>query len=321
MNKIDYNKEPYLTFKKMYLEDKLSMAKIAKLNKCSVCKVQKFLEKFNITRDRIEAKTVQGKDVLKNANYFYNIDTEEKAYWLGFIMADGNINEERFRLKIDLNIQDKEHLQKLANVFDKKTKEFSRIDSRNNKKYYIVKCEINNKYFVNGLLEQGVTSKKSYTLNTDTFNNVPNYLKRHFIRGYFDGDGSTDGRRISFVSCSKDFLISIGNFINKELDISNYTLYEKDSYSVISWYKKENVDKFKNYFYNNSTIYLQRKLDKILKVQNNTNKKNHWKDEEILLLRTLTKEDFKNKNNIVNLFTNRTFDGIYRKYRRSMSKS
>ena len=54
----------------MYLEDKLSMHKIAKLNNCSVCKVQKFLEKFNITRNLTEAKTVQGKDVLKNSDYF-----------------------------------------------------------------------------------------------------------------------------------------------------------------------------------------------------------------------------------------------------------
>lgn len=319
MNNIDYNKEPYLTFKRMYLEDELSMNKIAKLNNCSVCKVQKFLEKFNMTRSMTEAKTVQGKDVLKNANYFYDIDTEEKAYWLGFIMADGNINEERFRLKIDLNIQDSEHLQKLANKFDKKVKEFSRIDSRNNKEYYGVKFEINNKYFVNGLLKQGVTSKKSYTLDTNTFSNIPNDLKRHFIRGYFDGDGTTDGRRISFVSCSKEFLITIGNFINKELNILDYTTYEKETYSVIAWYKKENVDKFKNYFYNNATIYLQRKLDKILKVQNNPNKKEYWKDEEITLLKTLTKDDFKNKDNIVNLFTNRTFDGIYRKYRRLSS--
>lgn len=60
MKNIDYNKEPYITFKKMYLEDKLSMREIAKLNNCSVCKVQKFLEKFKLTRNLTEAKTYQG---------------------------------------------------------------------------------------------------------------------------------------------------------------------------------------------------------------------------------------------------------------------
>lgn len=304
----------------MYIEDGLSMSKIAKLNNCSVCKVQKFLEKFKITRNLTEAKTIQGKSAIKNADYFYKIDSEEKAYWLGFIVADGNIHEKRYRFKMELNIQDKNHLQRFADNFNKNVEEFSRIDKRNNKQYYGVKFEINNKYFVNGLLSQYVTGKKSYSLNKNTFNNIDDKLKRHFLRGYFDGDGTSDGRRISFVSCSKDFLMIIGDYLNKELSINNYSIYEKENYSVLTWYRNENVNKFKDYFYSNSTIYLERKLNKILKIQNNPNKKDRWSDKELILLKTLRKEDFINKDRIVSLFPSRTFEGIYRKYRRTIAK-
>lgn len=316
MKNIDYNKEPYITFKKMYLEDKLSMREIAKLNNCSVCKVQKFLEKFKLTRNLTEAKTYQGEKTLKNSNYFYNIDTEEKAYWLGFILADGNINEERFVLKIDLNIQDKEHLKKFANLFDKEVKEFSRFDERTKKTYHGVCFIVSNKYFVTGLLKQGVTSRKSYNLDSNIFSNIPDRLKRHFIRGYFDGDGTTDGRRISFVSCSKSFLTDLGDYITDNLQLDGYSAYETENSITISWYKKENVNKIKNYFYNDATIYLERKLNKILQVENNPNEKNRWSNQEISLLIKLNKKDFKNKEYIANLFPSRTFDGVYRKYRR-----
>ena len=80
MKNIDYNKEPYTTFKKMYIEEGLSMRKIAELNKCSVCKIQKFLEKFNITRTLTEAKSIQGKDILKNSFGYDKEDFERKEF-------------------------------------------------------------------------------------------------------------------------------------------------------------------------------------------------------------------------------------------------
>lgn len=312
----NYDCEPYLTFKKMYLQDKLSIYKIAEIHECSICKVQRYLEKFNLTRNNNESKQLMSRNNIINSDFFKNIDTEEKAYWLGFIMADGNINKNGYNLKIELNIKDKEHIKKFSDIFNLDISECNRYDKRTNKIYNSVTCQLTNVCLINDLKSLGMSSNKTHSLNSTLFYYIPYDLKRHFIRGYFDGDGTTDGRRISFVSCSKDFLINIGNYINEELNIEDYTIYEKENYLVITWYKKENVNKFKDYFYDNATIYLQRKLDKILKVQNNPNKKERWKDEEILLLKTLIKEDFNDKDNIVNLFPNRTFNSIYRKYKR-----
>ena len=49
-----------------------------------------------------------------NRNAFNKIESEEDAYWLGFILADGYINEDRGFLKIKLGSVDKEHLFKFA---------------------------------------------------------------------------------------------------------------------------------------------------------------------------------------------------------------
>ncbi|MBC8427393.1 MAG: hypothetical protein H8D97_00730 [Proteobacteria bacterium] len=59
---------------------------------------------------------------MKNEEYFNNIDTKEKAYWLGFIYADGSVSQENSkdkRLEIGLSSKDEKHLQKFADIFDK----------------------------------------------------------------------------------------------------------------------------------------------------------------------------------------------------------
>ncbi len=50
-----------------------------------------------------------------NDDYFSIIDTEEKAYWLGFIFADGYIsNKNGKRVGITLKSSDRDHIIKFA---------------------------------------------------------------------------------------------------------------------------------------------------------------------------------------------------------------
>ena len=126
------------------------------------------------------------------------IDTEEKAYWLGFIYADGNIsnaehikevsNKTVYRLEISLQSDDIDHLNKLKSFF--KWDGVVKISKTNYARKDRCRLYFNNKHIWKTLNSYGCTPNKSLTLkfpNIEIFNDCS--LIRHFIRGYVDGDG------------------------------------------------------------------------------------------------------------------------------------
>jgi len=125
---------------------------------------------------------------------------------------------------------------------------------------------INGKELINPLLNMGLTSNKTYTLNGDICKYIPKQLFRHFLRGYFDGDGnitwgkhySSGNKYIVQVCGNADFLLKS---FQKHFP-SSCKLY-KDSYSKQCYVwrvaNKADVLKFLNYLYGDSNIYLNRK--------------------------------------------------------------
>lgn len=116
---------------------------------------------------------------------FERIDSPEKAYWLGFIYADGCVTNERkgkaTRFTMYLAKRDKRHIAKL--------KRFFRADhpirkSKNNRGFSITSSKL-----CGDLYNLGVTLRKSLKLRFPTEDQMPLKYMSHFIRGYFDGDG------------------------------------------------------------------------------------------------------------------------------------
>lgn len=112
-----------------------------------------------------------------NHNFFQHIVTEEQAYWLGFIAADGNIY--RHQLRLELKAEDIEHLRKfliaLQATYPISIHRTCRV------------VAINSKYLVSDLFKLGVTPQKSKTLTPII--NFPSNLQNAYWRGIFDGDG------------------------------------------------------------------------------------------------------------------------------------
>lgn len=198
-----------------------------------------------------------------NINVFDSIDTEEKAYWLGFIYADGYIGSTPIRddkksvynFELSLALKDIEHLEKF--------RKFIGFEKEITKDSYRCRIMVANKHFWTTLNNYGCTPNKSLTLKFP--NCIPNNLIRHFIRGYFDGDGcitrhvyiNTVSPAINVIG-TKDFLNNIINYSNTTPNIRHDKRHSEETL-ILEWHKDDGV-KFINYLYNNSSIYLDRKF-------------------------------------------------------------
>ena len=120
-----------------------------------------------------------------NENIFNNIDSEEKAYFLGFLMADGYNNETRYSVRLCLKEEDVCVLESLKNILypnnDKPIGYIKRKDGFN-----LNYLDICNKHISKTLANLGMIQAKTFKLQ---YPNISNTMNKHFIRGYFDGDG------------------------------------------------------------------------------------------------------------------------------------
>lgn len=200
-------------------------------------------------------------------NFFEKIDTQEKAYILGFISADGCVH--KTSLIINISNNDIEILEKIKENIGSthpikiSAERKSILNGKIIKSGKMAALRIVNKKISIDLFNLGIVPKKSLTLKFPTNDQVPNNLIRHFIRGYFDGDGSVfkskkcNCLRIRFCG-TYDFLLSIKGFLENNLIKSNKITKNHNIFEFGIGGKK-NINKFYNFLYKDSTIFLQRK--------------------------------------------------------------
>lgn len=202
-----------------------------------------------------------------NSNFFDNIDTEEKAYWLGFFFADGYIdNKNGFDLV--LCEEDYEHVKKFKEALKSKHKIGLKNVKLDNKIFKACRLNIKDKNIHNKLIEYGCVNNKSLVVE---FPNINIFTKKRlikdFIRGYFDGNGSIgiDKKgyyKVQITSGSYAFLETLSLLLD-DLNIKSYIYHTEKRKNVYDLkFQKENRDKFLKYIYRKSTIYLDRKYEK-----------------------------------------------------------
>jgi len=197
-----------------------------------------------------------------NENFFETLDTEEKAYWLGFIYADGSIYS-GYTLSIRLSEKDKLHLQKISNIFGKEVKE--KIIFLNEKEYKQVRLEIYNKKIYNDLKKLGIENQKTYSDSTKIIESIPRNLISHFIRGVFDGDGNIHkdiNNNGHFSICgNENILKKIQIALIETIELSKTKIYQLgDAWCWNLLYGGNiNIKKIYEYLYKESNIYLERK--------------------------------------------------------------
>ena len=195
-----------------------------------------------------------------NENIFEVIDTEEKAYWLGFLYADGYVGETG--LELTLSSKDKEHLEKFKSFMCiEKDLEFRKATSAYRLQVHSVKLS-------QDLSKLGCYQNKSLTLKFPTEAQVPKYLIHHFMRGYFDGDGCIyhaksqyKCQRVFSVIGTKEFLNDYDGILLK-LGINNTKYNSEGNAFSVKHGGNIQVQKIYDFLYNNATIYLERKYYK-----------------------------------------------------------
>lgn len=207
-----------------------------------------------------------------NESYFDIIDTEEKAYFLGFICADGYLDTEWKRLKLLVQTRDIDILEKFRKSIGSNTRILSYVRQS---RFPYGKREFNHSHvefcsskLIKSLTDKGLCGRKSDNLRSSIANYVPEGLMRHFLRGYFDGDGNIlFGKK---YSSGVKYLVQIaGNLEFLQNTFGKYfptvNKYYKYKNSKQTWaYKvssKNKVLSFLKYIYDDCTVYLDRKYE------------------------------------------------------------
>ena len=230
-------------------------------------------KELNVNRKRLSKEFKKlGITIIQNGQkYFYDysvfkkIDTEEKAYWLGFLYADGYVNIEK-GIELTLAEYDYDHLVKFRKFMGDESIDISYKNSAN-----AYRVCIHSKEIASDLVNLGCIQAKSLILQFPSEEQVPNHLINHFMRGYFDGDGCvyySHGQLAFSILGTSEFLNTYESYVLESMNRDNPTkrLHDKrliNNTESIQYTGNVQCKKWFDFLYKDATIYLQRKYNKI----------------------------------------------------------
>ena len=225
----------------------------------------------NLKRRNLLKYSIKEYLLTLNQNYFNTIDTEDKAYFLGLIAADGHIYKNRNIISLSLC---KEDGYDLLTEFLKKINSNTKINLYKDKRTDYKRKEtcsihLSSKILKESVIKLGILPDKTKNLK---FPIIKNSLVKHFIRGFIDGDGCYYYRNnILYTSIvgTYDFLISLQKIINNNIQCNMTKLIKHKTGVYYLCYAHNDTKKLRNWLYENSTIYMKRKKEYVL---NKTNK-------------------------------------------------
>ena len=210
--------------------------------------------------------------------YFSDIDTEQKAYWLGLLWADGHISKTAprcsgpNRLRITQKEQETALLEKfledLSSNYELKSNisQYGTISSQ---------LDINSRPLCQSLERLGF-AKKDQRCHIPK---IPANLNRHFVRGYFDGDGCLsvyDQKRSNSVTHRQEwsltgdpkFIAEIKSLLETEADVTSTVSIKRyartDKAVTLRYGKISDIEKLYSYLYDEATRYMESKHEKFM---------------------------------------------------------
>lgn len=233
----------------------------------------------------IGVKTTKGNHYRKYTHqydFFKNIDNEVKAYWLGFMFADGYIvdyskryGEDHFGMTLhgkDVNMLER---------FKQDIKATNPIIDVSRENRYLKRLVMVSQETVDDLISHGCFKQKSLILEPPK--DIPENLIHHFIRGFFDGDGSIFYNKSAFEAhetwLTPSFSINITStkaMVEWLIEILGFGNIHKEERREKTWYYCQSgnykVKSFCDFIYKDATVYMPRKYElyqKLLQISGN----------------------------------------------------
>jgi hypothetical protein len=212
---------------------------------------------------------------------FFTSDAPESFYWAGFIAADGcifNNKKGNTQLKINLSVFDVEHLKKFVDAVNFTGK----IENIKWKKKDGVLVRITSKQIVEDLKRFNIVPKKTFIYTLPEWL-IDHPLVNHFMRGYFDGDGSVwftlpktnKTQVLNFEILGTNSLVNTYTAIlNKKCDV-NFLIRKKKKIWHGRFSGNQAAQKVRSFLYKdaNDTIVLERKRDRFFDQEVETNRR------------------------------------------------
>ena len=201
-----------------------------------------------------------------NEGYFDTINTEDKAYFLGLLFADGYHNIKKNMIRLFLNHTDQHIIKDFISClkYNKAIEKRTYSHPLHQDQYGI---SIFNQHMSNTLRHIGCTQRKSHTLRYPLV--IPPDMDRHFIRGYYDGDGSlylpkVKSRASVDIASTKIFCNTLKNKIENATDVHTNTRVITSNHSThdIKVGGRKQISKVLNWLYQDANFYLHRKFEK-----------------------------------------------------------
>ena len=283
--KIVYNavkkyKKPRFTFESFTKEQELeivekynlglSTVKIGKEYDVGHKVIARVLDKYNVPRIGNGRRKYS-----LDEHYFDSINTPNKAYILGFLFADGSNCKDKHTITMSLQEEDGYILDMMRKEI-KSEKPLEYLDYSNKHDFgYTYKNQYRFLLFsakiCRALENIGMVPNKSLVLD---FPDIPEELYPHFIRGYFDGDGSycphytKDGKfqpLITFTS-TDTFCQKLQTILKEKLNIRGGNIYDASCHNgvtkVLSISGRLQTKAILDWLYKDADMYLTRKYEK-----------------------------------------------------------
>lgn len=262
---------------RLYTEEKMSEEKIGE--QIGLCRttVRKILYQNNI--EIRETKDWTTKYSIDDT-YFERIDTPNKAYFIGFLYADGNVGKNNNIIQLGLQARDVEILYDLKDdIKYNGPLAFVNRSAKHDNLQDVYILQINNKKIHDDLISLGVVPNKTHIIEYPNY--IPSYLQNDFIRGVLDGDGCIHGTNLKNgkpvcqvdICGNSQFCLGLKNKIENELNIhcSIITVNRKRNGTTqrVTISGRIQCLTFLNWIYKDAELYLKRKYDTYL---------NHYKN-------------------------------------------